>query len=139
VDRSFPVEKKTIHEVTFFHADARVHLSRRRLAGFGIHSIEDNHRFTIRQYRKLRCSLSKVTVVIYSRPGCHLCEEAKQQIISAKCESLIRLQEINIESDESLLQKYRNDIPVITVNGVEAFRHRLTASEFSRFIHNLFL
>ena len=83
--------------------------------------------------------MSKVTVVIYSRPGCHLCEEAKREIMSAKCDSLITLEEINIESDETLLQKYRNDIPVITINGVEAFRHRLTAKEFSRFIHDRFV
>ena len=69
-------------------------------------------------------------VVIYSRPGCHLCEEAKKVIEASGCREEYTLEEINIESDQELLRRYRCDIPVITINGVEAFRHRLTAEEF---------
>ena len=76
--------------------------------------------------------MSKAIVVIYSRPGCHLCEEAKQEILSAGCESLITLKEINIENDETLLEEYRNDIPVITIDGVEAFRHRVKTDAFRK-------
>jgi glutaredoxin len=72
----------------------------------------------------------RVRVVIYSRPGCHLCEEAKQAIQAAECREEYTLEEINIESDAELLRLYRHDIPVITVDGVEAFRHRLTAEQF---------
>ena len=74
--------------------------------------------------------LGKVHVIIYSRPGCHLCEEAKQAIESARCANEYTLEEINIESDVALLRRYRFDIPVVTINGEEAFRHRLTADEF---------
>ena len=73
-----------------------------------------------------------VRVVIYSRPGCHLCEEAKQAIQTAECSEEYTLEEINIESDPELLRLYRYEIPVITIDGVEAFRHRLTADEFKR-------
>lgn len=73
---------------------------------------------------------AKAHVVIYSRPGCHLCDEAKQAIEAAGCLDEYTLAEINIESDPDLLRRYRYDIPVITVNGVEAFKHRLTAEEF---------
>jgi glutaredoxin len=69
-------------------------------------------------------------VVIYSRPGCHLCEEAKEVIEAFVCREEYTLEEINIESDPELLRRYRYDIPVITINGKEAFRHRLTADEF---------
>ena len=69
-------------------------------------------------------------VVIYSRPGCHLCEEAKKVIEASGYREEYTLEEINIESDAELLQRYRYDIPVITINGEEAFRHRLTADEF---------
>jgi glutaredoxin len=74
----------------------------------------------------------KVRIVIYSRPGCHLCQEAKQVIQASAIEEEYTLEEINIESDPDLLKRYRYDIPVITINGVEAFRHRLTAKEFLR-------
>jgi glutaredoxin len=71
-------------------------------------------------------------VVIYSRPGCHLCEEAKAIIKSSGCRNEYTLEEINIESDAALLRQYRYDIPVITINGEEAFRHRVTADEFRK-------
>ena len=71
-------------------------------------------------------------VVIYSRPGCHLCEEAKKVIEASGCREEYTLEQINIESDAELLRRYRYDIPVITINGEEAFRHRLTKVEFLR-------
>ena len=72
----------------------------------------------------------KAHVIIYSRPGCHLCDEAKQAIAAAGCSDEYTLDEIDIESDSDLLRRYQYDIPVITINGVEAFKHRLTAEEF---------
>ena len=69
-------------------------------------------------------------LIIYSRPGCHLCEEAKQAIQASQCLDEYTLDEINIESDPDLLRRYKYDIPVITINGVEAFRHRLTSEAF---------
>jgi glutaredoxin len=80
--------------------------------------------------RNLKATPAKIRVVIYSRPGCHLCEEAKDAINEAQCAGKYTLDEVNIESDPALLGKYRNDIPVILIDGVEAFRHRLTAEEF---------
>jgi glutaredoxin len=74
--------------------------------------------------------LSKISVVIYSRPGCHLCEEAKEAIERADCAGEYTLNEVNIDTDPDLRKRYKNDIPVITINGVEAFRHRVTSAEF---------
>jgi glutaredoxin len=75
---------------------------------------------------------TKARVIIYSRPGCHLCEEAKQTIESAQCANKYTLEEIDIESDPALLRRFQYEIPVITINGEEAFRHRVTADEFRR-------
>ncbi|HKR60675.1 MAG TPA: glutaredoxin family protein, partial [Pyrinomonadaceae bacterium] len=69
--------------------------------------------------------------VIYSKPGCHLCEEAKAAIQASGCANQFTLEEINIESDSELMRRYRYEIPVITINGVEAFRHRLNTEEFT--------
>ena len=69
-------------------------------------------------------------VVIYSRPGCHLCDEAKQIIAAAGRADEYTLDEINIESDPDLINRYQHDIPVITINGIETFRHRLTVEQF---------
>jgi glutaredoxin len=74
--------------------------------------------------------MSKAHVIIYSRPGCHLCDDAKAVIMSAGCGDRFVLEEINIESSDELLTKYRYDIPVITIDGVETFIHRVTPREF---------
>jgi len=71
-------------------------------------------------------------VVIYSRPGCHLCEEAREAIQEADCARQFTLEEVNIESDPGLLQRYQCDIPVITINGVEVFRHKVSSAEFAK-------
>jgi glutaredoxin len=74
--------------------------------------------------------LSKPRVVIYTRPDCHLCDDAREAIRSAQCSDQYTLEEVNIETDSQLWESYKYDIPVIMINGVEAFRHRLTAGEF---------
>ena len=74
--------------------------------------------------------MAKPHVIVYSRPGCHLCDEAKHAIQTAGCHDLFTLEEINIESDNELLTKYKYDIPVIAIDGVESFIHRVDAKEF---------
>ena len=74
--------------------------------------------------------MSKAHVIIYSRPGCHLCDDAKAAILSAGCSDQFLLEEINIESSDELFRKYRYDIPVITIDGVESFIHRVDPREF---------
>jgi len=76
--------------------------------------------------------MSKAEVILYTRPGCHLCDEAKRAIENSGCAESYTLTEVNIETSEQLLDQYRNEIPVITINGVEAFRHRVNSEEFRR-------
>lgn len=78
--------------------------------------------------------MTKPHVIVYSRPGCHLCDEAKLAIDGAGLADQFSLEEVNIESDQDLLRKYKYDIPVVTLNGVEVFRHRVNADEFKRLI-----
>lgn len=76
----------------------------------------------------------QVQVILYSKPGCHLCEVMKKEMAKADCAALYELQEINIEGDAELLARYRYDVPVLMVEGVEAFRHRLTADSFRAYL-----
>ena len=78
--------------------------------------------------------MTKLQVIVYSRPGCHLCDEARQTINSAGCNDLFTLEEINIESDRELLRKYKYDIPVVMIDGQEAFRHRVDANKFRELV-----
>jgi glutaredoxin len=79
-----------------------------------------------------RTELLKPHVIVYSRPGCHLCDEAKVAIKSAGCADRFTMEEINIESDDELLRKYKHDIPVVTIDGVEHFKHRVSVANFKK-------
>jgi glutaredoxin len=60
------------------------------------------------------------TVVVYSRPGCHLCEEAIAQIVALHEEGYrFELHEVDIESSELLLRRHLERIPVVEVDGLE--------------------
>ena len=78
--------------------------------------------------------MSKAHVIVYSRPGCHLCDEAKEAIERAGCNEAFSFEEINIETSGELLLKYRFDIPVVTINGHEAFRHRVDSTKFRELV-----
>ena len=71
-------------------------------------------------------------MIIYTRPGCHLCEEAKAAINSSGCDREFVLEEVNIDDDPLLRERYGYDIPVIFINGVKAFKHRVDPREFKR-------
>ena len=79
-------------------------------------------------------TFSKRQVILYTRPGCHLCDDAKQAMQATGCDKEYTLEEINIESDPELLRRYQTDIPVITIDGVEAFRHRVTSQAFREWL-----
>ncbi len=72
----------------------------------------------------------KSKVILYSKPGCHLCDEMKAEILRADCSELYTLHVVNIESDPDLFAQYRHEIPVLSINGVEVFKHRLRSEEF---------
>ena len=72
----------------------------------------------------------RAEIILYTKPGCHLCEVMKKEMAKADCAELYNLEEINIESSAELFARYRHDIPVLLIDGVEAFRHRLTADSF---------
>lgn len=73
-------------------------------------------------------------VVFYTKPGCHLCEEAEREINAARCDGQYTFEKVNIETDATLLRRYGWEIPVVTINGVVVFKHRLAADEFRQAI-----
>ena len=72
----------------------------------------------------------KAHVIVYTRLGCHLCDELKDVVLTAGCNELFTFEEINIDTDPILYERYKYDIPVVAINGVERFMHRLTRQEF---------
>ncbi len=81
--------------------------------------------------------VERLRVILYTKAECGLCEEMKQQMLAANCSDLYELVEVDIETDANLFTQYRYEIPVLSINGVEAFRHRLTAEEFRAYVTSL--
>ena len=81
--------------------------------------------------------IKRATVTIYSRPGCHLCDEAKAAMNASGCDGEYSLEEVNIDEDPALRERYGLDIPVIFINGVKAFKHRVDPREFKRKVRRL--
>ena len=57
-------------------------------------------------------------VTLYTRPGCHLCDEAREAIQEARSElPEFELREVDIEADAALHALYLERIPVVQVDG----------------------
>jgi glutaredoxin len=62
-------------------------------------------------------------ITIYSKPGCHLCDRAKEVIERCRAKVEFAVEVVDISQNPELLQRYRDDIPVILLDGNEIARH----------------
>ena len=69
------------------------------------------------------------TITLYTKSGCHLCELAEATIDGLRDEHPFTLLRRDIGEDPADFDRYKHDVPVILVNGVEIARHRLTADQ----------
>jgi glutaredoxin len=78
------------------------------------------------------------SVTLYARPGCHLCDEAREQIEALRAEGLdIQLDEVNIEEDERLHAAYLERIPVVSVEGAVVSELRLDPASLRASLDNV--
>ncbi len=72
-------------------------------------------------------------VVLYTIPGkCPLCDEARQLLLREG----VTFEEIDIRSDRALLRAYREEIPVVTVDGRREFAGRIDAGRLTDLLGN---
>lgn len=69
-------------------------------------------------------------VVLYSRAGCHLCEEAKEELARLRRRAAFALREVDIDADPELRRRYNEQVPVIFIHGRKAFKYRIEPGEF---------
>ncbi|MFQ5603156.1 MAG: glutaredoxin family protein [bacterium] len=74
----------------------------------------------------------KAKVEIFSKPDCHLCDEAKAVIKKVQGQWPFVLEEVDITKDKHLFEKYKEQIPVIFINGRKAFKFRVEENEFKK-------
>jgi thiol-disulfide isomerase/thioredoxin len=75
-------------------------------------------------------------LTIYSRPGCHLCDEMKAVVrrVVASTVAPIAFEEIDISTDPDLEARYGLEIPVLLVDGKKAAKYRITEVELTRIV-----
>ena len=73
-----------------------------------------------------------VEVVVYSKPGCCLCDELKQQLQRLGAGQRFELREVNILEDKQAFERFQEQIPVVFINGRKAFKYRLDENKFLR-------
>jgi glutaredoxin len=77
-------------------------------------------------------STPDVELVLYTRAGCHLCDEMKREIARADAAVLDDLREVDVDSDPALAARHGQSVPVLAIDGRVAFKVRLTAEDFAR-------
>jgi len=60
-------------------------------------------------------------VVLYGREGCCLCDDARALLLRVRTERPFDFAELDIDRDDQLLHRYLERIPVVTIDGAEAF------------------
>ena len=73
-------------------------------------------------------------VTLYGKPGCHLCEEAREVVDRVRQQHPFELDEVDITLDPALEAQYRERIPVVAIDGQEALELVIEASELERCI-----
>ena len=80
----------------------------------------------------MEASMVTVALTLYSRPGCHLCDEMKSVVQPMARELGCTVDEIDITGDATLEARFGHEIPLLFVNGRKAFKYRVTELELRR-------
>ena len=73
-------------------------------------------------------------VVMYARQGCYLCDEAREAILGLRAELSFDYREVDVEGDPGLEREHGLRVPVVAVDGEEAFEYRVDVDELRRLL-----
>ena len=71
-------------------------------------------------------------VILFTKPGCCLCDTVKAQLGKLRAAQAFELREVNILEDSDAYAKFSEEIPVVFVNGRKAFKFHLDEKAFLR-------
>jgi glutaredoxin len=70
-----------------------------------------------------------VTVVtLYGKPGCHLCDDAREVVAAVRERCEFELREVDVSVDPALHREYGERIPVVAVDGEDRFQYHVDAA-----------
>ena len=73
-------------------------------------------------------------VTLYGKPGCHLCDEARSVVATVQRGRPFELREVDITADPALNRRYGERIPVVELDGEEAFEYLVEPEELRRML-----
>ncbi|MCS6926245.1 MAG: glutaredoxin family protein [Candidatus Binatia bacterium] len=73
-----------------------------------------------------------LSLTLYARPDCCLCEEMKSTLLAVQREIPFVLEQVDISDDPALTARFGAEIPVLFINGRKAFKYRLSARALRR-------
>ncbi|MBI4639705.1 MAG: glutaredoxin family protein [Candidatus Tectomicrobia bacterium] len=73
-----------------------------------------------------------IEVTLYSKEDCHLCHDVKEVLLSVQSVIPFIFREVGITSDPLLLDQFKEEIPVIFINGRKAFKYRVERNALIR-------
>lgn len=80
--------------------------------------------------------MSAPRIVLYGKPGCHLCEVARE-VVDVVCAELdLDFDEVNIYDDPSSADLYAARVPVVVVDGVEVAQFRINSQQLRAALNN---
>ena len=71
-------------------------------------------------------------VTLYSKPDCHLCDIAKARIANVRKRVSFALETVDITTHPDLFERHKERIPVVLINGEEAFVYRVSEKHLTR-------
>jgi glutaredoxin len=78
----------------------------------------------------------RVPVQLFGKKDCHLCTVAKDVIQRVRRDIPFALEEVDIESDQGLYETFKDRIPVIFIDGKEAFVYKVTERRLKQALEN---
>jgi hypothetical protein len=64
-------------------------------------------------------------VTLYTKPDCHLCDTAHEVLEGVREDFDFEIEQVDISRDRTLRKRYGVRIPVVAVDGIELFEHRV--------------
>jgi glutaredoxin len=77
------------------------------------------------------------TVTLYTRVGCHLCEEAERVLEGERAATPFRLELVDIDRDPELVRRYGVRVPVVAVDGVELFEYEVPTDRLRAWLDSI--
>lgn len=73
-----------------------------------------------------------LVVTLYTRPGCHLCDQAKRDMAPLLAEFGATLREVDIDADPALRARFTHDVPVVFIGDRKIAKHRVDLTQLRR-------